>query len=233
MFALLLPFRHNRRLRTSFIVALVTAFGARIPSAALAATTCPAGAIAGPAVAARAGEARLQWIDTHLATTARRARTWTWGWGTGIVAATGANLVPLAFVPRDQRIDWYTGAATTIVGIVPLLIAPLDVVKDSRELHASIAVPPASDDVCRLLVDAEARLARDARNQSDGQRWWLHVGNVILNSGVGLFLVLGYHHYAAGALNAVVGSAIGEAIILTQPTGSIDDLRRYRDGALD
>ena len=62
--------------------------------------------------------------------------------------------MPLAFVPRDQRIDWYTGAATTIVVIVPLLIAPLDVVKDSRELHASIAVPPASDDVCRLLVDA-------------------------------------------------------------------------------
>jgi hypothetical protein len=59
------------------------------------------------------------------------------------------------------------------------------------------------------------------------------VGNVVLNTGVGLFLGLGYHHWGAGALNAVSGSAIGEAIILTQPTGSIDDLRRYRAGALE
>lgn len=222
---------------------LLAGLCASAPRVAAAATACPIGAVvgspplgsppAGPALAERNGEVRLQWIDTHLAKTARRARTWTWGWGIGIVGATGANLVPLGFVPRDQRIDWYTGAATTIVGIVPLLIAPLDVVKDSRELHANLATPPNADAVCRLLADAEVRLARDARNQMDGQRWWLHVGNVILNSGVGLFLALGYHHYGAGALNAVVGSAIGEAIILTQPTGSIDDLRRYRDGALD
>jgi hypothetical protein len=46
----------------------------------------------------------------------------------------------------------------------------------------------------------------------------LHVGNVLLNTGVGLFLGLGYHHWGAGAWNAFGGSAIGEAIILTQPT---------------
>jgi hypothetical protein len=59
------------------------------------------------------------------------------------------------------------------------------------------------------------------------------VGNVLLNTGVGLFLALGYHHWGAGAWNAFGGSAIGEAIILTQPTGTITDLRRYREGALD
>jgi hypothetical protein len=178
--------------------------------------------------------ARLAWIDEHLSHTARRARQWTWGWGTGIVVATAGNLVPLAFVPREQRIDWYVGAATTIVGIVPLLIAPLDVVADARGLRAALDArgPDTHADVCPLLADAEARLARDAANQSDGQRWWLHVGNVVLNSGVGLFLGLGYHHWAAGAFNAVFGSAIGEAIILTQPTGSIDDARVYRAGAL-
>jgi len=35
----------------------------------------------------------------------------------------------------------------------------------------------------------------------------------------GLFLGIGYHHWAAGAFNAVFGSLVGEAIILTQPTG--------------
>jgi len=203
-----------------------------------AATRCPAGAGGADALAGLDGEVRLRWIDTHLATTAHRARLWTWSWGTGIVAATIGNLVPLPFVAKQDRIDWYVGAGTTIVGIVPLVIAPLEVVKDSRELRARLGdpaglgpgVPPS--DVCVLLADAEARLVRDAQNQVDGQRWWLHVGNVLLNSGVGLFLALGYHHYGAGAFNAVFGSAIGEAIILTQPTGSIDDLASYRRGAL-
>jgi hypothetical protein len=175
---------------------------------------------------------RLAWIDAHLSHTARRASQWTWGWGTGIVVATAVNLVPLAFVSPDHRIDWYVGAATTIVGIVPLVIAPLDVIGDARGLRAAIDAHPPDADLCPLLADAEARLARDAANQADGQRWWLHVGNVVLNTGVGLFLGIGYHHWEAGSFNAVFGSLIGEAIILTQPTGSIEDARAYRAGAL-
>jgi hypothetical protein len=61
----------------------------------------------------------------------------------------------------------------------------------------------------------------------------VHVGNVVLNAGVGLFLGLGYHHWVAGALNFASGAAIGEVIIFTQPTNVVDGLRRYRDGALD
>jgi hypothetical protein len=193
---------------------------------------CPAPAWGSPVLAQIDPELRLEFIEGRLGRTAHHARTWTWGWGIGIVVATGANLVPLAFVPPDQRIDWYTGAATTIVGIVPLLIAPLDVVGDARELTARVAARRPGDDVCVLLADAEGKLVRDAKNQADGQRWWLHFGNVVLNTGVGLFLGFGYHHWGAGALNAIVGSAIGEAIIFTQPTSSIGDLREYRSAAL-
>jgi hypothetical protein len=201
---------------------------------AVAETRCPTSAGIGAGPAPIAGEARLAWIDARLSRTARRARRWTWGWGIGIGVATVANLAPLPFVAREDRIDWYTGAATTVIGIVPLLIAPLDVVEDARALHASLAAPAATGgDVCAQLADAETRLLRDAKNQADGQRWWLHAGNVALNTGVGLFLALGYHHWGAGALNAVGGSIIGEAIILTQPTGTIEDLRRYQSGALD
>jgi hypothetical protein len=180
---------------------------------------------------------RLTWIDQHLSRTAHSARIWKWGWGAGIIVATAANLAPIPFVARSNRIDWYTGAATTIVGIVPLLIAPLEVIDDSDVLHAKLVARPSAidanrEDVCVLLGDAETRLLRDAKNQADGRRWWLHVGNVVLNSGVGLFLGLGYHHWLAGAFNAIGGTAIGELIILTQPTGTIDDLRRYRRGDL-
>jgi len=199
---------------------------------ARAATRCPAGAAGRDTLSSVDGEVRLSWIDAHLSATAHRARMWTWGWGIGITAATAANLAPLPFVAKGDRIDWYVGASTTVVGIVPLLIAPLDVIDDARVLHGRAFAEASQDNVCRLLADAEMRLVRDAKNQEDGRRWWLHVGNVVLNTGVGLFLGLGYHHWGAGAWNAFGGSAIGEAIILTQPTGSIEGLRHYREGEL-
>ena len=202
---------------------------------ARAATSCPTQAGIGPGPAGIPGQVRVAWIDARLAHTARNARRWTWGWGIALAVGTVANLAPLPYVAREDRIDWYTGAATTVVGIVPLLIAPLDVVEDSRALHARLAAPAGSsvvDDVCALVDDAETRLLRDARNQADGQRWWLHAGNVLLNFGVGAFLAFGFHHWGAGAWNAVGGSLIGEAIILTQPTATVDDLRVYRSGAL-
>jgi hypothetical protein len=179
-------------------------------------------------------ELRLRWIDAELARGAGRARLWTWSWGIALGVGTIANLAPLPFVKPAERIDWYTGAVTTGVGIVPLLIAPLDVVADSRALRSRIAARDgAQDDVCALLADAETRLVRDAQNQADGRRWWLHAGNVVLNAGVGLFLIVGFRHWTAGIFNAVSGAAIGEVIILTQPTGAIESLRRYRAGALD
>ena len=204
---------------------------------AAAAVRCPSGAGGGERLGQVDAGQRLSWIDQHLSRTAHAARVWTWGWGVGIGVATAANLVPLLFVAPANRIDWYIGAGTTVVGIVPLLIAPLDVIDDAGALHAKIVAaprPPGVDDdgLCTLLGDAEARLVKDAKNQADGQRWWLHVGNVVLNTGVGLFLGLGYHHWGTGALNAILGSAIGEAIILTQPTSTIGDLRAYRTGEI-
>lgn len=207
------------------VLALTASAGAR------AGSRCPAGAGGSASLADVDAELRLKFIDEHLTATARRARLWTWGWGIAIGVSTVGNLVPLAFVAPEDRIDWYVSSATTAVGIVPLLIAPLDVVADARALRARLAARRPDEDVCVLLADAESKLVRDAQNQADGQRWWLHAGNIVLNAGVGLFLGLGYHHWAAGAYNAAFGAAVGEAIILSQPTSSIADLRAYQAGS--
>jgi hypothetical protein len=224
--------RRSRRLALAGVAALV-AVTASPAWAELPPRRCPALAGGSAVLVDIDPELRLRWIDDRLARTAHAARVWTWGWGTGLVVATAANLAPLGFVAPEDRIDWYVGAGTTVIGVVPLVIAPLDVVGDSRALRARLAARVPADDVCLLLADAEARLVRDAQNQIDGRRWWMHVANVALNTGVGLFLGLGYHHWLAGAFNAVSGSAIGEAIILTQPTSSIHDLGAYRSGTLD
>jgi hypothetical protein len=216
-------------------VAALAAFAAlaTLASALRAHADCPATAVVGSTRADTFdAEHRLAWIDAELARSAGRARLWTWSWGLALGVGTVANLAPLPFVSADERIDWYTGAVTTGVGIVPLLIAPLDVIADSRELRVRLGSRNGAD-ICALLADAEARLVRDAKNQADGRRWWLHAGNVVLNAGVGLFLIVGFHHWTAGILNAVSGAAIGEVIIFTQPTGAIDSLQRYREGTLD
>jgi hypothetical protein len=217
----------------------VLRLGAAVTALALAAPAAHAAPCqSAPAVGAsseRLGtldpELRLRWIDAELGRSAHHANVWTWSWGIALGVGTFANLAVIPYVDEDERIDWYTGAATTAVGIVPLLIAPLDVVSDSRELRARLSARDTTD-TCSLLADAETRLVRDAKNQADGQRWWLHAGNVLLNAGVGAFLIIGYHHWGAGIWNAASGAVIGEVIILTQPTGAIDSLRRYRDGAL-
>jgi hypothetical protein len=221
-----------RSRRAAVAAAALIALAALAP-AARAATCAPSAAVApsGPRLGTLDPELRLRYIDAELARSAHRAKVWTWGWGIALGAGAVANLAPLLWVPKDERIDWYVGAFTNTVGIVPLVIAPLDVIGDSRELRARLAARDATD-VCTLLADAETRLVRDALNQADGRRWWLHVANFALNAGVGLFLGVGFHHWRNGLFQFATGAVIGEIIIFTQPTGAIDSLERYRRGDL-
>jgi hypothetical protein len=109
------------------------------------------------------------------------------------------------------------------------------VTRDAPRLRAAIAGAPPDDDdarVCSLLVDAEGRLAADAADERWQRGWWIHAGNIAFNTGVLLFLGLGYHHWTSGIINGAAGAAVGESIILTQPTGSIDDLGAYNRGDL-
>jgi hypothetical protein len=174
---------------------------------------------------------RLDWIDEHLARARRSALTWSWAWGVGIGASGVASLAVVPFVDHRDRVDWYTSAASAAVGVIPLAVAPLAVIRDARELHARRTGPPPVD-VCALLADAEARLVHDADDQRQQQAWWFHAGNLAFNTGVALFLGLGFHHWTSGLINGGAGLVVGEALILTQPTRTIDDLRAYRAGDL-
>ena len=163
---------------------------------------------------------------------AAKARFWARSWGIGIGAAGLASLAAVPFVAPENRVDWYASAATAAVGVVPFLVSPLSVTRDAPKLTAAVANTPLDDDarVCATLLDAERWLADSAANQRWQQGWWIHAGNIAFNTGVLLFLGLGYHHWTSGIINGAAGAAIGEAIILTQPTGSIEDLRAYDRG---
>jgi len=222
--------------------AVIVAVVAAVTISAGPAVRCAQAAGCAPTLAADprlgdvAPETRLAWIDARLALARRSALAWSWAWGGGIGLSGVASLAVVPFAARGDRVDWYTSAASAAVGVIPLAVAPLAVIRDARELHArrSASGPgftPGAD-VCALLADAETRLVRDADDQRKQQAWWFHAGNVAFNTGVTLFLGLGFHHWTSGIINGAAGLVVGEALILTQPTRTIDDLRAYRSGDL-
>ena len=209
--------------------------GMLAPAARARATTCAPPPNAGARVGRIDGRDRLHWIDRRMDHEASRARVWSRAWGIGIGAAGVASLAAVPFVAPGDRVDWYTGAVSAAVGVVPFLVSPLTVTRDGPRLSATVEALPSSDDdarVCATLADAERKLAASADSERWGRGWWTHAGNIAFNTGVLLFLGLGYHHWVSGILNGASGVAVGEAIILTQPTGSISDLRAYERGDL-
>lgn len=193
---------------------------------------CPSISGAGPLDVVEA-RAHVAWIDAHLAVTGHRARIWAWSWGGGIAASGVVSLAVVPFVARSERIDWYTSAGSAAVGVLPFTITPLAVMHDARDLHQRVLTlsPEARDDaVCALLADAETKLIHDAEDERSQQRWYVHVGNLAFNTGVLLFLGLGFHRWESGLINGLSGAAVGEALILTQPNATIDEAAAYRAG---
>jgi hypothetical protein len=208
------------------------------PAARAGAMTCPPPRGADPRVSVHLqeidGRARLLWIDRHLSQEASKGRFWADAWAIGIGAAGVGSLAAVPFVAPGDRIDWYTSAATAAIGVLPFILSPLAVTRDAPRLRAAITAAPLDDQarVCALLVDAEGKLAADAADERWQRGWWIHAGNIAFNTGVLLFLGLGYQHWTSGIINGAAGAVVGEAIILTQPTGSTDDLGAYNRGEL-
>ena len=160
---------------------------------------------------------------------------WNYGWAIGIGASGVGSLIPVPFVEPEDRVDYYTGAVLAAVGVLPFLLAPPE--RDPRRpraaRHAARLAPRApTPRSAPCSADAEERLVRDARNEHLLSGWWAHAANVAINTGAFLFLGLGYHHWLSGTITGVAGVVIGEAVIFTQPTGTIDDLARYQRGDL-
>jgi hypothetical protein len=218
--------------KVAVMAVAATAGFAGPPARSACGAPCPTGISADARLGELEPERRLEWIDAHLAQARHSALIWSWAWGVGIGASGVASLGVVPFVDHRDRVDWYTSAASAAVGVIPLAVAPLAVIRDARELHARRMAGPAAGDVCALLADAEERLVRDADDQRHQQAWWFHAGNVAFNTGVTLFLGLGFHHWTSGLINGAAGVVVGEALILTQPTRTIEDLRAYRAGDL-
>lgn len=182
---------------------------------------------ADPALAMQDDDVRIAWIEARLARTAHRSTVWLHGWEIALVGGTAVNLamLPILGDTTSNRIDFGLGAATTVVGVVPLMFWQPRVIAD----HEALELASGSLDRCALLADAERRLVAAAAAQSQQRAWYVHAGNVVLNFGVTL-LFGAFHHWTTGILSGAGGAVIGEAIIFTEPIDQIEDLANYRRG---
>lgn len=196
------------------------------------ATECRSIAGGSEALAAIDAQTRLRWLDQHLASGAARARIWAWTWRaayTGITIGEVA-LAATAKTTEDRAAD-IVGATSAFIGVAANLILPLKVMGDQR-WWAKHYAGSQGDDVCALLNTAEMLFIRDAESEEFGVGPLVHVGNFAINIAGGLVLGLGYGRWPAFAYTSLVGIAVGEIMVATQPTDVIEDLRLYRAGQL-
>lgn len=192
---------------------------------------CPVTALHGaPALRSRPAGERLQYIDTRLQSDARNGRLWSYSWATAYSALAIGQVAVAPFSSRANAEDLYVGGGASLIGLAPLLIAPLKVIKDSRRIEALASA--SSADRCSSLLEAERLLERDAENEAQGRSLLFHGGNVAFNVGLFFLMGAGFGHWTSATISLLTGIATGELMIFTQPMGAVHTLRDYRAGEL-
>lgn len=213
----------------SQMIRLVLAF-ALISSVAAPAQTCerPSGASA-QGVAGLSDEARLAFLSKLLSEESVRAHNWVLAWG-AIFGGLGVGQLALRpLFTAEEQPDWYWGAAGTGVGLAFTLLGRPEVLEAGPQYAQKVSTVSA-DDRCGLIAEGERLLGRGANAEEAGFAWYLHVGNVLFNVGLGLVLGLGYNHWRAAVMNFLIGTAVGEANILSAPAHLISGWKRYQKG---
>lgn len=197
------------------------------------ATRCRAIAGGSPALAALSAETRLAWLERRLDADAARARIWATTWGVAYGALTIGQLALLPTADTTgERAEKVVGASASFIGVLAGLALPLKVMGDQRWWARHRSRLRADADPCAALNTIELLLLRDAESEAFGVGPLVHIGNFAINVAAGLVLGLGYGRWGAFGYTTLVGIAVGELQVATQPTDAVEDLRLYRAGEL-
>lgn len=180
------------------------------------------------ALQTRSVDERLRFLDQRLQSDAANARIWRVSWVSIYAALAVGQLTAAPLVSHSTAKNLYVGGGAALIGLAPLLITPLKVIKDSRRV-AELAAHP-GDDPCAALFTIEELLQRDAENEALGRSALFHGGNVVFNLGLFLLIGAGFGHWTSATISLLTGIAVGETMIFTQPTGALRTLHEYRSG---
>lgn len=174
---------------------------------------------------------RLAFIEDRLEAGRPAAERWSYGWFGAYVGSTVVQFgVALGTTDPGLRADMAVGAASSALGVLPFAAFPFTPRFASAELAELPARTPAER--ARKLRLAEKLLEKCADKEAFGHGWMMQVGVLTVNVGIGLGLALGYDRIRSGISTTLIGIAVSELQIFTQPTQAIDDWTAYQRGDL-
>jgi hypothetical protein len=170
-------------------------------------------------------EARVAFLRERLEANRTPAARWTGTWGIvdGVLVAGQLVALPYTSDPSARAL-LIAGAASGSLVLIQFIFFPV------------VAPPPPAvageETSCDALRELERTLERGARNQAAGSGPAAHVGNTLINAGLGVGTGFASNSVAAGVFTFAIGFALGEAQILTQPTELVRDWDRYQEADL-
>jgi hypothetical protein len=213
---------HWRALWVALVLSARPAFGGE----------CTVSLVGGePALQHLNAEARLRFIHERLRIDAHHARIWSYSWGAIYSALATGQFVAAPLVSHASGLDLYLGGGAALIGVIPLVVTPLKVMRDEGRLD-ELEAETLRADPCVALARAEELLNRDAANEAQGRSLLFHGGNVVVNAGIFLIIGAGFGHWTSATISLLTGIATGEIMIFTQPVGALKALRHYRHGDL-
>lgn len=169
-------------------------------------------------------EARLAFLEERLDASQRHGQYWHWGWMGISVAGTAAGIGQAATQNGDDQAGRIVEATTAAVGVVYLLVAPMEARLGADPIRA-MPSRTASDRFNQLHA-AEARLLRNAERSRERTSWKMHLGNIAFNVAAGG--VLGaVGNLGDAAILAGAGTLSGAIQFWSEPARPLDDWKDY------
>ena len=175
---------------------------------------------------------RLRFIETRLEALNPNATYWQYGW-TGFYAVTAVGQAALAIDEddSDDELAYYVGAVKSAGGLAQMLLKPLPAAT-SHESFQSMASETRADRLAKLEHGEALMVENDIRAQ---QRYGVkrHSIGIVANL-VGGAVIAAWGDSSDALPSTVLGIAISEANIWTEPSRASTDLQDYRsqfDGA--
>jgi len=172
---------------------------------------------------------RLQAIRHMLEQGKPNANRWWYGWLIGYSAATiGQGAVYLTSEDKETRQDMALGAATTFLGAMGQLIAPM--VPGTASDRLAQFSENTLEERSNKLLKAEELLRECALQEKVGRSWKTHAITGAVNLSSGLIVWLGFKRsFWEGVGNFALNTVITEAQIWSQPTRAVEDYDNYRN----
>ncbi|WP_455235154.1 hypothetical protein [Thiogranum longum] len=170
---------------------------------------------------------RLEFIQTRLAKQRPGARYWQYGW-TGFYAISTAaqGILAVDADDNDDEVNYIVGAVKSTGALALLLLRPLPAVHSSTELQA---MPSQSrEQRIRKLEQGEAMLRENAMRAGERTSWKRHFVGIAGNL-IGGVAIAAFGDSSDAVASTLIGIAVREATIWSQPSRATTDLEDYRN----